>query len=248
MRFAVKILALCVFAIFLVSCAKGPPPTTGAAADKDQMEAQQLVDRSQLTFNNFMNDPNMNAMRDLLPRAKGVFIMPQQLKGAFIVGAEGGSGVLVQRVRNTNDWAGPAFYTVGGASFGLQAGGEAAEIVLLIMSDRGITAFMSNSFKLGAHAGVAVGPMGIGASAATANLSADILSFSKAKGLYAGVDLTGAVVAPRDKWNYAYYGKPVKPPEILVKGLKSPRAAGLLKTVAVASRETAQPKAKQAPK
>lgn len=247
MRFALKILALCVFAIFLISCAKAPWPTTGAAADKDRVEAQQLVDRAQLTFNNFLNDPHMNAMRDLLPKAKGVYIVPQQLKGAFIVGAEGGSGVLVERVRNTNDWTGPAFYTLGGASFGLQAGGEAVELVLLIMSDRGIAAFMSNNFKLGVNAGIAVGPMGLGASAATANLSADILSFGRAKGLYAGVDLSGAVVVPRDKWNYAYYGKPVKPPEILVKGLKSPQAAGLLKSVAVASRETAQPKAKQAP-
>ncbi len=106
---------------------------------------------------------------------------------------------------------------------------------------------MSNNFKLGANAGIAIGPMGAGASAATANLSADILSFGKAKGLYAGVDLSGVVVAPRDKWNYAYYGKPVKPPEILVKGLKSPKAAKLLNSVAAASRETAQPKAKQAP-
>jgi lipid-binding SYLF domain-containing protein len=115
------------------------------------------------------------------------------------------------------------------------------------MSERGIAAFMSNSFKLGVDSGIAVGPMGVGASAATANLSADILSFAKAKGLYGGVALDGAVVTPRDKWDYAYYEKPVKPAEILVKGLKSPQATGLLRAVAVASREAAQPKAKQAP-
>ncbi|MEN6466604.1 MAG: lipid-binding SYLF domain-containing protein [Syntrophaceae bacterium] len=248
MRFAGKIFILCVFAIFLISCAKGPAATTAAASDQERIEAQQLVEKSQLTFNNFINDPNMGAMRDLLPGARGIFIVPQQIKGAFIIGAQGGSGVLVQRVGKTNDWTGPAFYTAAGASFGLQAGGQAAEIVLLIMSDRGIAAFMSNSFKLGVDAGIAVGPMGVGAAASTANLSADILSFAKAKGLYGGVALDGAVVAPRDKWNFAYYGKPVKPPEILVKGLKSPQAAGLLQAVAVASRETAQPKAKQAPK
>jgi lipid-binding SYLF domain-containing protein len=249
MRYGFKIIAVLACALLLISCAKKPATTTATAAvSQDQMEAQQLVERAQLTFNNLMADNNMNAMRDLLPRAKGVFIMPQQLKGAFIVGAQGGNGVLVQRVGNTNDWAGPAFYTVGGASVGLQAGAQAAEVILLVMSERGIAAFMSNSFKLGADAGLAVGPVGIGASAATANLSADILSFSDPKGLYAGLALSGAVVAPRDKWNQAYYGKPVKPTEILVQNLKSPQAAGLLKAVAVASRETAQPKAKQVPK
>lgn len=247
MRYAGKIFVLCVFAILLISCA-GTTTTGTTAEDQNRVEAQQLVARAQTTFNNFINDPNMGAMRDLLPNAKGIFIIPQQLKGAFIVGAQGGSGVLVQRAGNTNDWTGPAFYTAAGASFGFQAGGQAAEIVLLIMSQRGIAAFMSNSFKLGADAGIAVGPMGMGASAATANLSADILSFAKAKGLYGGVSLDGSVVAPRDKWNFAYYGKPVKPPEILVKGLKSPEAAELLNAVSVASRESAERKAKQIPK
>ncbi len=247
MRFAVKISALCVFVIFLISCATSPPPSKEAAAEQDRLEAQILVDKSQFTFNNVVNDPNMGPMRDLLQRAKGVFIMAQRLKGAFVIGAEGGSAVLVERKGNTNNWTGPAFYKVVGGSIGLQAGGEDAEIVLLIMSDRGIAAFTSDSFKLGVDVGVAVGPMGAGASAATANLSADILSFAKTTGLYGGVALSGAVVTPTDKLNHAYYGKPVKPPEILVKGLKSPHAIGLLNAVAVASGETAQPKAKQAP-
>jgi SH3 domain-containing YSC84-like protein 1 len=247
MPYSAKIVFVAALAIAFISCAKTPAPTTGAESGRDRMEAQQLVERSQLTFNNFIADPHMGAMRDLLPRARGIFIMPQQIKGAFIIGAGGGSGVLVQRMNNTDEWTGPAFYTAAGASFGLQAGGQAAEIILLIMSERGIAAFMSNSFKLGVDSGIAVGPMGVGASAATANLSADILSFAKAKGLYGGVALDGAVVTPRDKWDYAYYEKPVKPAEILVKGLKSPQATGLLRAVAVASREAAQPKAKQAP-
>lgn len=248
MRYGFKIIVVLACALLTISCAKkATTATVTGEANQDRMDAQQLVERSQMTFNNFMADNNMNAMRDLLPRAKGVFIMPQQLKGAFIVGAQGGSGVLVKRVGNTNDWAGPAFYTVGGASVGLQAGAQAAEVVLLVMSERGIASFMSNSFKLGADAGIAAGPVGIGASAATANLSADILSFSDPKGLYAGLALSGAVIATRDSWNQAYYGKPVKPIEILAQNLKSPQAAGLLKAVALASRETA-PKAKQAPK
>lgn len=185
----------------------------------------------------FMADSTMGGMRALLKDAKGVFIVPQEIKGAFIVGASGGSGVLVQRVGNTNDWSGPAFYTTGGASFGLQIGGQAAGIVLLIMSDRGIAAFMSNNFKLGADAGIAVGPVGLGAATSTANLSADIISFAKAKGLYGGISLDGAVVATRDKWNHAYYRKSVTPIEILGKDYKTAHSAGLLHAVAAASQE-----------
>jgi lipid-binding SYLF domain-containing protein len=223
MPYTAKFIFAAALAFMILSCAGTPAPATGDDADRDRLEAQQLVEKSQLTFNNFITDPRMRAMRDLLPKARAVFIMPQQLKGALIIGAGGGSGVLVQRAANTDEWTGPAFYTAAGASLGLQVGGQAAEIVLLIMSERGIAAFMSNSLKLGVDAGIAVGPMGVGGSAATANLSADILSFAKAKGLYGGVALDGVVVTPRDKWNSAFYGKPVKPSEILVRASRVPR-------------------------
>jgi len=203
-----------------------------ASAD-DKQEATQLVEKARLTVESFMSDENMGAFRDLLKRAQGVFISPQLLKGAFIIGASGGNGVLLVRDKKTGQWTGPAFYTIGGASFGLQIGGEASEVILLVMTGRGVTSFLGNSIKLSADAGVAAGPVGIGVSAATANLSADILSFSQSKGLYGGISLDGAVVAARGGLNEAYYGKKVSPSDILVRhDVTNPQASGLIKAVA----------------
>lgn len=206
-----------------------------AMAD-DATEASQLVQKAAMTFQNFENAKEMSAFRDLMKKAKGVFIAPQVLKGAFIIGASGGSGVLLARDNKSNKWYGPAFYTIGEASFGLQAGGSASEVVLLAMTDRGVTAFLGTSLKLGADVGLAVGPVGAGASAATANLSADIISFSRSKGLFGGVSVDGAVVATRDGLNEAYYGKKVNATDILVRhNVRNRKAAGLIQWVSKAA-------------
>jgi len=208
----------------------------GPALADDAMEAKQLVEKARMTFNGFETAKEMDAFRDLIKKAKGVFIAPQVLKGAFIVGASGGSGVFLARDGKSHKWSDPAFYTIGEASFGLQIGGTASEVILFAMTDRGVTAFLSNNFKLGADTAVAVGPVGVGAAAATANLSADILSFSRAKGLFGGVSVDGAVVAVRDGLNEGFYGKKVSATDILVKhNVKNKAAAGLVKTVNKAS-------------
>ena len=208
----------------------------GPALADDAMEAKQLVEKARMTFDSFEAAKEMDGFRDLIKKAKGVFIAPQVLKGAFIVGASGGSGVFLSRDAKTGKWFGPAFYTLGEASFGLQIGGSASEVILFAMTDRGVTAFLSNNFKLGADTAVAVGPVGVGAAAATANLSADILSFSRAKGLFGGVSVDGAVVAVRDGLNEGFYGKKVSATDILVKhDARNKAAAGLLKTVNKAS-------------
>jgi SH3 domain-containing YSC84-like protein 1 len=181
-----------------------------------RLEARHLVDKAQLTLENFMSAREMEAFRNLLPKARGVYIAPQVLRGAFVVGAAGGSGILVARDLSTNQWTGPAFYTMGEISFGFQAGGEASEVVLLIMSARGVNSLLATSVKLGADITVAVGPVGMGAEASTANLSVDILSFSRSKGLYGGISLEGAVIATREGWNSAYYGRWVTPTDILI--------------------------------
>ncbi len=167
----------------------------------DKQEAAQIVDKARFTLESFTNDSTMGAFRDLIKKADGVFIAPQVLKGAFVVGFSGGTGVLLVRDKKTGQWSEPAFYTIGEASFGLQAGGQSSEVILLLMTERGINSLLASSLKLGADAGVAAGPFGIGVSAATANLSADILSFSRSKGLYGGVALDGAVVAIREGLN-----------------------------------------------
>ncbi len=178
--------------------------TSVRAIADDAMEAAHLVEKARLTFQNFMTVDEMKGFRDLMKSARGVFITPQVLKAAFIFGASGGSGVFLAYDSQTGKWSDPAFYTMGEVSFGLQIGGQSSEIILLAMTTRGISAFMSTSLKLGADASIAAGPVGMGAEAATANLSADILSFSRNKGIYGGISLEGAVIATRNSLNQAF--------------------------------------------
>ncbi len=200
----------------------------------DAQDARQLVEKARMTLENVLADKEIGPnLRTLLHRAKGVLVYPEVLRGAFLFGGAGGTGVLVVRNDKTSGWAGPAFYTIGEASFGLQAGAEASEVVLVALTDRGVTALLSTSGKLGANAAVAAGPVGVGAEAATANLSADLVSYSRNQGLYAGVSLEGAVVSPRDTLNHAYYGKAVTPTEILIRReVSNHQAAALIAEVA----------------
>ena len=116
-------------------------PVTSAYAN-DKQEATQLVEKARLTLDSFMKDGNMGAFRDLLKKAEGVFIAPQVLKGAFVVGASGGNGVLLVRDQKNEKWSEPAFYTIGEASVGLQIGGQASEVILLLMTERGVTTLL----------------------------------------------------------------------------------------------------------
>jgi lipid-binding SYLF domain-containing protein len=187
------------------------------AADKEQ--TQGLVDRARTTFKEFMRDPNYAWLRENINNAKGVLIFPQVIKGGFIFGGSGGTGVLLVRDVKTGNWSEPAFYTIGSATFGLQIGGEAAEIVMLAMTPKAVDSLLSSSFKLGGDASIALGPVGAGAKANAdiPNVTADFLSFAKSKGLYAGLNLEGSVVVVRNGLNDAYYGKNVRPVDILVK-------------------------------
>jgi lipid-binding SYLF domain-containing protein len=210
----------------------GAAAVAAPARADDATDARQLVEKAKLTFESMSVAPEMDGLRDLMKNAKGVFIAPQVLRGAFIFGVSGGSGVFFARGERPGQWNGPAFYTIGEASFGLQAGADASEIVLLAMTDRGVTALLSTSVKLGADASVAAGPVGIGVRAATANLSVDILSFSRSKGLYGGVSVEGAVIATRGSLNAAYYGRDVSPADILIRGAASnPHAAPLIERI-----------------
>ncbi len=183
-----------------------------ARAD-EATEARALVGKAKVTLESFLADENLAWFHDNVGKAKGVLIVPQLLKGGFLVGASGGSGVFLTRDDKTGQWSYPAFFTMGAVSFGLQIGAQAAEVILMATTEKGVDAFLSNKFQLGADVGVAAGPVGAGAQAATA----DILSFSRTKGLYGGVSVEGAVIAVRDSLNAAYYGREVTPVDILVK-------------------------------
>ena len=208
----------------------GPIP---ARAD-DAQDASQLVEKAKLSVEEFQKDPNMGAFRELAKKAHGMLIMPQMIRGAFIFGASGGSGVMVARSAPGEPWTGPAFYTLGGASFGFQAGADVAEVIILAMTERGVTKLLSPQVKLGADISAAAGPVGSGTGAATAGLSADLLYYSMAKGLYGGFSVDGSVAGVRTSLNHAYYGKEVTPTDILIRGtLKNPHAAPLLEAVTV---------------
>jgi len=201
---------------------------TIATASSEESELKELVERSRTTLENFLADSNMDWFRDHIKEARGVFIVPRMWKGAFFFGGEGGTGVFLVKSDTSGEWSDPAFYTMGTASFGFQFGLQASEIVLLAMSQRGVESMLSNTFKLGADVSVAVGPVGAGIEGSTAVLSADLVTFARTKGLFGGISLEGAVIAVRDESNERYYGKEVRPTEILMKRtVENPQAAGL---------------------
>lgn len=194
-----------------------------------QEDAQLIVDRSVLTLERFLRERKDEIFMDLLLRAKGVLILPEVLKGAFLVGVSGGSGIFLVRDEKSGSFSYPAFYTLGGLSFGFQAGGSTSEMILLFMTQRGVNAMLTSNLKLGVDVGVALGPVGAGLKAETANLSADVVCFYTSKGLFGGISLDGAVVKVRTDLNRAYYGKEVSPLDILIAGAaKNPGASRLI--------------------
>jgi len=179
-------------------------------------EQQQLVDKAKMTLEEFAADPGLKgALQDLGPHSRAVFIIPQFMRGAFVFGGAGGSGVLLVRNEKSGKWGQPVFYNIGSASFGLQIGGDISEIVLVIRTPKGLEEFYSNDFKLGPNAGMAVGPVGEGAS--VHGIAADIVSYGKQKGAFAGMAVDGAFVTVSNDSNAAYYGKAVRPADIILK-------------------------------
>ena len=179
-----------------------------------QTDQQALVDDADRTLSNLLRDPNMSWLQYNFSRAKAVMIAPVVVKAGFIFGGSGGRAITLARDPQTGKWSGPAFYTLATASFGFQAGVAVSEVVTLVMTERGLNSLLSPSAKLGGDASVAAGPVGAGASSA---LLADFISFSRAKGLYGGVNLDGTVVAISNEWNAYYYKDGVLPPDILIR-------------------------------
>lgn len=198
---------------------------SASAEEKEYTKPQELVDRSVTVVKRFEADPNLETFKSLITRAKGVFIVPQMLKGGFVIGGSGGSGALLTKNEKTGQWSYPVFYTMGAVSFGLQIGAESSRIILLIMTEKGMDSMLSTSFKLGAEASVAAGPVGGGAKAATA----DILSYMQSKGAYTGVAVDGAVIKIRDGWNATYYGQKVSPADIFIREIATNPAADQLR-------------------
>lgn len=178
----------------------------------DYTKAQETVLKGEFILKKFLTQPNNDIFMESLKRSKAVLLIPQMLKGGFVVGGSGGSGVLLTR-NNDDSWSYPVFYTLGSVSVGLQIGAESSEIMMLVMTEKGRDSLLSDSIKLGADATIAAGPVGKGVKAATA----DILSYANSKGAFGGVSIEGAVVKVKADWNKEYYKSAVSPADILIK-------------------------------
>ena|SRR5437660_394672 len=200
-----------------------------------QSEQQKLVDDAQKSLSGFLHDSQMTWLQQNFNRAKAVIIAPELLKAGFIFGGSGGRAIVVARDPKSGKWLGPVFYSMATASVGFQAGISVSENVTLVMTDKGFNSLLATSFKLGGDASVAAGPVGAGAKS---DIVADLITFSRAKGVYGGVNLDGTVVTSNDDWNQAYYGKKVLAPDVLVRGEVSNKgAAPLLNEVTAAAKK-----------
>ena len=200
---------------------------TMPALAADALEQQQLVEKAKMTIDAFAADPGVGpSTRELKGETKALFIVPQFIRGAFVFGGAGGSGVLIVRDEKTKKWSEPAFYTIGSASFGLQIGGDVSEMIFVVRNQKGVEEFYRTDFKLGADVSMAVGPAGEGAS--VKGITADVVAYAKKKGVFAGIAVDGSIIAVSDDSNTAYYGKPVRPTDIIVKqNVSNPKSADL---------------------
>jgi lipid-binding SYLF domain-containing protein len=173
--------------------------------EKTKEAASQSAKASKV-FDAIMKTPDKAIPRELLEHAKAIAVFPQVIKAAFFIGGEGGRGVVSRRT--SKGWSDPVFFRAGGGSVGPQVGASATDIVLLFMNDEAVGGLMKDKFELGAEAAVAGGPVGRDASAGTdALMQAEILSYSRSRGLFAGVNLKGVVIRPEDDLNLAVYNK-----------------------------------------
>ena len=206
---------------------KGRPPVTnmaviclavvlsGCASPRTEGDVRVDVNAAEATLADFQRDPEMKWLQQNMKNAKAVLVSPNILKAGFIAGGSGGRGVVFASGTGNRPWNGPAFYNVATVSIGLQAGVQSSEMVAMFMTEKAMNSLLSSSFKLGADVSVAAGPVGIGTGAP---ITGDVVVFSRSKGLYGGANLDGTVITIDEKGNRAFYGRPVSPVDILVKG------------------------------
>jgi lipid-binding SYLF domain-containing protein len=181
-----------------------------------QSEQQALVDRATLTVQEIVSDLNGRDVINLLQRSRGVMICPRLFKAGFIFGGQGGSCVLLAR-DGAGSWSDPAFYNLGSGSVGFQIGIQDSEMLMVILTQRGLSAVMDSQFKLGADASIAFATVGAGIEGATtAAVGADIVAFAKTRGLFAGASLSGTGLSTNTDWNQAYYGQALAARQIVV--------------------------------
>ena len=178
-------------------------------------EGASQAEKATTVLNEIMKTPDKGIPHDLLDKAECVMVFPKVVKGAFIVGAQGGRGVASCRTKG--GWSAPAYFEIKGGSFGLQIGGQETDFVLLVMNEGGMKSLLSDKFELGGDASVSAGPVGRTTSASTdVKLDAQILSYSRSKGLFAGISLKGSAISPDKSDMEGTYGPGTSAKTILV--------------------------------
>jgi SH3 domain-containing YSC84-like protein 1 len=210
----------------------------------ERTKADARMQAASQVFQEIMKTPDKGIPEKLLESAKCIAIVPGEKKLAFVVGGEYGKGVAT--CRTANGWSAPMFIAVGGGSFGFQLGGSSSDVVMLFMNDHALQSLLSDKFKVGGDATVAAGPVGRHLAAGTdVKLNAEILAYSRSKGLFAGVSLDGAVVQADQNADRAEYGANVHRQEILQgKVPATSEAGGLLTELSRYASEYQQPATK----
>ena len=212
---------------------------TGCASAPSKDETQSQVDAARTTLSHFTSDPEMSWFREHVGSAKAIMISPEIVQAGFIVGGSGGAALVIAHNRQASGWNGPAFYRIAAGSIGLQAGAQASEMVALIMTDKALNSLMSTSFKLGGDVSVAAGPVGAGTGAP---ITADMVVYTRSKGLYGGINLDGTVITIDDERNRAYYGQAATPVDILVtRSVANPYGAPLAQVASGAGAGAGRP-------
>ncbi len=179
-----------------------------ALAADEKAAVQERVQRAGTVFQEIMAAPDKGIPGDVLEHAKCIAVVPSMVSAGFVVGGKHGRGVAT--CRTAHGWSAPAFFDVTGGSYGLQIGAQKVDLVMLIMNDKGMEHLLSSKFQLGGEAGVAAGPVGRQGSANTDwKMNAEVLSYSRAKGVFAGVDLSGASIKQDEDATKAFYEKDV---------------------------------------
>jgi lipid-binding SYLF domain-containing protein len=188
-----------VVAVVAALCGRGALALAQSEEAERAAEAAKVLDEIQAV-------KDQSIPQSLFDKAQAIAVFPSTIKGAFLVGAQRGKGVLSGRT--TNGWSAPAFVTLTGGSVGLQIGGQATDIVLVVLNERGLTNLSSNSFKIGGDASVAAGPVGRDAAASTDyRFQAEILSYSRSRGAFAGLSLNGSTIRADRDANRRIYGR-----------------------------------------
>ncbi len=198
----------------------------GAGLLSAQSDATTRLGVAAETFKEVMDTPDKSIPQDLLNKAQCIVIVPGLKKGAFIFGAKYGRGFVSCRKKDGVGWSAPGSIRVEGGIVGLQIGGSETDVIMLVMNQKGMDRLLSTKFTLGADASAAAGPVGRSTQAETdAALTAEILTWSRSRGLFAGISLSGATLRQDDEWNNELYGRKIANREVITTDVATPKAA-----------------------